>query len=222
MFLAVLRIYLSVWRNRPRTDSYSSLWSPSDFFPSCNLGNQLLSYPQPAGPANTISELHLLLINREPPDSVELFHTGGGRCPLVNLLLSGPLLPRRRCGSGGCRPLFLWIGQGEAWACPSSLENAKPWGSRALFRTHRSHPKKNGVKLRRLRELPFSWRRTRTRTFWIRMPWVLPTRPHLCAFPESPVLGEQVKHTNEMTTTWLHSAGWLIPRLGRAHSPLTP
>ena len=129
MCLAVLRIYPSVWRNRPRVDSYSSLWSPSDFFPSRNLWNQPLSYPQPAGSANTISELHFLLpINREPPDSLELLHRGGGRCPLVNLPLSGLLLPRTGCGSGGRRWLFLWISQGETWACPSSLENAKPVG----------------------------------------------------------------------------------------------
>ena len=80
------------------------------------------------------------------------------------------------------------------------LKMQNQWGSRALFRTHRSHPKKNGVKLRTLYGSCHSHgEEPEPSLFWICIPWVLPARPHLCAFPESPVLGKQVKHINKMT-----------------------
>ena len=43
-----------------------------------------------------------------------------------HLPISGLLFQPWRCGSAGCGPLFLWIGQGEAWRKAVSLENAKP------------------------------------------------------------------------------------------------
>ena len=65
----------------------------------------------------------LLPINRELPDSSELFHRGVGRrqppsqhasAGLLHLPLSGLLFRPRRCGSGGRGPLFPRIGQREA------------------------------------------------------------------------------------------------------------
>ena len=92
----------------------------------------------------------LLLVNREPPDLLELLHRGGGRCPLVNLPLSGLLLPRRGCGSGGCQPLFLESAKEKLERAHHLLKMQNQWGSHALVRTHRSHPRKNVVKLRML------------------------------------------------------------------------
>lgn len=43
-----------VWTNRPRDAPSSSLRPPSNLSSSRNLRNQPLSYPRPAGPANTI------------------------------------------------------------------------------------------------------------------------------------------------------------------------
>ena len=163
--------------------------------------------------------------NHELPHLSELFPQGRGcyqppgqpaSTGLLHLPLSRLLFQLWQCGSAWHGPLLPRVGQGEAWGHRVSLKSSKTSTVATFFsRMCWNLPKMSGVKFRMPWKLPWPWRRTWTRLFWICMTWTLPAQTLFSVTSWRTISWmKRWNSSRRWATTLLKSAGWLAPRLG--------
>ena len=107
---------------------------------------------------------------------------------LASLPLSGLLFPTRTCGSAGRGPLLPRVIK-EKRECALRLLKMQTGGRPRLRPQVQKPPQDAWVKPWRPWKPLWSWRRARTRLFWICMPGVLPTKTSISGTSWRPTSG---------------------------------